>query len=507
MIESIKEEQEKDWGNFFSLKNLVIHPQLIRKSQTISSPYYSCFLKDIEIVNESNLVDSYPIFMLPLSIQQLALKKPPIKSNILRPFSLDPTFLISFENKSNLYLYKKQGKEKEYKELATSLGIWQKIISYNKSKEEWAEVDKINNDRTKTFSIDEFINIANKLGYNLNEPTKPKEQSSPYLQTVTKKYNKEVNSLGKEAILFLLGVVFLILYFTISQENALLVLGVFYSMIIFLYSFLSGRIFKEDFWITTDLKTFSYSQSEIEELEKNEQIKFEIELNNYKTNILPIYEKNKKEYEQMKANQIESFKTLFPKICSSLWKKTMVANSQYNRSPEPPQRGISENSLFKELIELYPRYVKIDVCALSYFPDIMLDIDNKYFVDIEIDEPYEYKSKQETHYIGSKDDIRNQKFIENNWFVLRFTEEQINNNLTTCVCLIKELVDFILSGETIHLSNLCEISRIMTSPLWTKEEARLMSINNTRSKRTQERSNNLNMILPPNIIEVDDLPF
>ena len=56
MIESIKEEQEKDWGNFFSLKNLVIHPQLIRKSQTISSPYYSCFLKDIEIesINKKN---------------------------------------------------------------------------------------------------------------------------------------------------------------------------------------------------------------------------------------------------------------------------------------------------------------------------------------------------------------------------------------------------------------------------------------------------------------------
>ncbi len=72
-------------------------------------------------------------------------------------------------------------------------------------------------------------------------------------------------------------------------------------------------------------------------------------------------------------------------------------------------------------------------------------------IDIEIDEPYEYKTKKEIHYIGCGDEDRNKYFISNNWFVIRFTENQIKNHLAECVDIVKAFVHFIDYGDTTKL--------------------------------------------------------
>jgi hypothetical protein len=62
---------------------------------------------------------------------------------------------------------------------------------------------------------------------------------------------------------------------------------------------------------------------------------------------------------------------------------------------------------------------------LPKFPDFLLvDEKNRIYIDIEIDEPYAFNIDQVSHCIGD-DDERNFEFLYNNWFVIRFTEEQV----------------------------------------------------------------------------------
>ena len=45
-----------------------------------------------------------------------------------------------------------------------------------------------------------------------------------------------------------------------------------------------------------------------------------------------------------------------------------------------------------------------------------------------------------------------------------------------------EVVQFTLTGNTIHITNINNLTKEIEMPLWSKEEARLMAINNYRSK-------------------------
>lgn len=129
----------------------------------------------------------------------------------------------------------------------------------------------------------------------------------------------------------------------------------------------------------------------------------------------------------------------------------------------------------------FPSYIKVDKILGIYSPDLVLYNGHSCPIDIEIDEPYEYKTKKEIHYIGCGDEKRNNYFISNNWFVLRFTENQIKNHLTKCVEIVKALTYFIEWGDT---SKLCEAERTIIQiqePRWTKEKSRMLAIENYRA--------------------------
>jgi hypothetical protein len=79
--------------------------------------------------------------------------------------------------------------------------------------------------------------------------------------------------------------------------------------------------------------------------------------------------------------------------------------------------------------------------------------------------------------VGSNDEKRDSVFAKNNWFVLRFTESQVNYALSECISIVQELVQFTQSGNTQHLINLTQLSRSIEVLCWTKEEARLMAMN------------------------------
>lgn len=170
--------------------------------------------------------------------------------------------------------------------------------------------------------------------------------------------------------------------------------------------------------------------------------------------------------------------------------KNSYSCKSYNNTLSPPQRGFYENKLFEVLMHEFPQYVKIDVEIEGYYPDITLEIDEDIYIDIEIDEPYDFKTKKEIHYIGI-DDNRNKTITNCNWFVLRFAEDQIKYCLEKCVNTIKALVTFIKMPNEENLNQYLATTNSIKIKQWTKEEARLMAIQNSRMKFDNKKINNL----------------
>ena len=123
--------------------------------------------------------------------------------------------------------------------------------------------------------------------------------------------------------------------------------------------------------------------------------------------------------------------------------------------------------------------IVIDGKVGRYFPDIIIKLKNGINIDIEIDEPYEYTSKKETHYIGCGDEERNKYFLDNNWFVIRFSEGQIKNKIYDCIKIIKQIKDLLESGNHRGIC-ISKIVNDISEPRWTKEEARMMAIKSYR---------------------------
>ncbi|MFC5284277.1 DUF559 domain-containing protein [Pedobacter alpinus] len=140
-----------------------------------------------------------------------------------------------------------------------------------------------------------------------------------------------------------------------------------------------------------------------------------------------------------------------------------------NRDKILPTKGYTEERLKKYLKD---RSLNIlDYCYphiyCDYFPDIVIEAKGV-IIDIEIDEPYVYKSKEPTHWIDNIiDSERNNYFTKSNWPVIRFTEEQVCLNIEKCYLTIQNVIDHIVTGV--------ELKSYMSASLWTRDEAERMA--------------------------------
>lgn len=158
----------------------------------------------------------------------------------------------------------------------------------------------------------------------------------------------------------------------------------------------------------------------------------------------------------------------------------MITYPQLKDCENPPQRGKSEDMLFYSLMKELPSYVKMDKVLGNYTPDLILHNGCSCPIDLEIDEPYELRTKKEIHYIGCGDEERNNFFTSNDWFVLRFSENQIKSHLNECLKIVKALVYFTEWGDTSQLREIEDILNKIKEPRWTKEQARMLAIDNYR---------------------------
>ncbi|MCT7968949.1 hypothetical protein NG799_21800 [Laspinema sp. D1] len=101
-------------------------------------------------------------------------------------------------------------------------------------------------------------------------------------------------------------------------------------------------------------------------------------------------------------------------------------------------------------------------------------------IDIEVDEPYIYSSKEPYHYINSwTDEKRNEFFLERNWIVIRFAEEQVARWPLSCCKVVATTINE-LTGQPIPetLASQPDLPRIKR---WTEAEAKEMAYNNFRN--------------------------
>tara|TARA_R110002072_G_scaffold300962_2_gene479317 strand:+ start:1917 stop:3296 length:1380 start_codon:yes stop_codon:yes gene_type:complete len=143
------------------------------------------------------------------------------------------------------------------------------------------------------------------------------------------------------------------------------------------------------------------------------------------------------------------------------------------------KRGLSELNFLEHLINQFGSQILVD--TILDFPDIYYQPDFTFIcektgvhIDIEVDEQYSLKDKKPIHYIGSKDDERNLEFISLNWCVVRFSENQVNQEPEKCIKLIKNLIEALRNKTEIREFELSKDKK------WTLEEALVSAKNNSR---------------------------
>lgn len=138
------------------------------------------------------------------------------------------------------------------------------------------------------------------------------------------------------------------------------------------------------------------------------------------------------------------------------------------RTEETINKGNSEFFFLNKLINYFGNEIKIDMKLGIYFPDFVYECQNpQFFIDIEIDEDYDYINKKPIHYVGA-DDERNNYFLSKNWFVIRFAEQQIIDYPDDCCNYLKDVIKVL--KDPLH-NNDPRINTIPKIKCWTYEEA------------------------------------
>lgn len=151
--------------------------------------------------------------------------------------------------------------------------------------------------------------------------------------------------------------------------------------------------------------------------------------------------------------------------------------------------GVSEPKLFDALKKLTEIETEIEVIQnvslpikrrnYGYKPDIAILWKSKGIaIDVEIDEPYDIKSRKPIHCADDeKDYIRNAYFLENGWFVIRIAEEQVIKNVDDVCGYVFSVISVFAKDK--RFARDCSINPVKR---WSKEEAQKMAEDGFREK-------------------------
>ncbi|WP_321294879.1 hypothetical protein [Marinifilum fragile] len=308
-----------------------------------------------------------------------------------------------------------------------------------------------------------------------NDPVKPEH---PTLPSETTEIKKERIIIEPLAYFLLVPVIFLfwLAISCISDGGGTEMFGLVY---LFIAGYLLYKFFKmihtENYNVTVRY-TDKYYGSLLE--------KYNIEKEQYHEDY-KIYQNQIKIYNFQKLEQQKKIDQYSLTILKQKYFEGLSSSLFYSRidisNDESVKKGSSEMRFFEYLFGYFKNEVKID-CKVdtvrqTYYPDYLLTFNNgKLYINIEIDEPYDFISKQPIHFIDI-DKVRNECFLDKNCSIIRFSEEQIINTPEYCCKYISDIIKVL--ENPFHAYDPPKFLGKLRDR-WTYEESVIMAKNNIR---------------------------
>ncbi|MDX2239746.1 MAG: DUF559 domain-containing protein [Leptolyngbyaceae cyanobacterium bins.302] len=145
-------------------------------------------------------------------------------------------------------------------------------------------------------------------------------------------------------------------------------------------------------------------------------------------------------------------------------------------------KGHSESQFERDLWQYFPAKIHTGLMLprpgydQPYVPDFAyIDSILNLHIDIEVDEPYSHDTRQPLHYLGStKDELRNQFFLEAGWVVIRFSERQVVKLPMSCCKTIASTIASITQDNAIMVP-FRQVPTLKPELRWSLAEAQQMA--------------------------------
>jgi len=216
------------------------------------------------------------------------------------------------------------------------------------------------------------------------------------------------------------------------------------------------------------------------------------------------YSRRMEEYRQEIARQNDRFqkerdryrrqidRQRTPEATARYQKERLSMAFQQTRLPDgqgsDAKSGTSESFFAGYLHHYFPEkihakvFLNIPNYPHPYTPDFCYyNGPSSFCIDIEIDEPYIGDTKKPWHYLGfRKDEKRNDFFLQRNWIIIRFAEEQICRQPISCCKCIAQVIEE-MTGEPVppQLSIYPDVFRVEK---WTYQQAQQMAYGDYRDR-------------------------
>jgi hypothetical protein len=214
--------------------------------------------------------------------------------------------------------------------------------------------------------------------------------------------------------------------------------------------------------------------------------KHDNEVADYTNNFQRYEQKKRKHEEEVKASQSPERVAEFR---YRLLLQILTQTVPHDGNGSIATRGQAEAQFGNHLSRYFPGKIhkgvtlKIPDFEHPYTPDFAyIDKGLNLHIDIEIDEPYVYRTSAPTHYLGYwKDDKRNRFFLAKNWIVIRFAEEQIVRWPQSCCKTVAQVVAQVTENNSI-LHQFASFPELQPMKQWTEAEAMQMAKGSYRDK-------------------------
>ena len=402
---------------------------------------HDSLLLDTSIINEANHINSYPKLTLPLALSNEIAKSPQYEFFSINPEDIKEDLLYENENKNENNQLIAQKIESDYIEYKNNDFLFNqnlfghskkdnddfihRILKDNKlylEREERLKLNEqisvLNQDKTKTFSLEQFVQLGSLIGYNLFVPKPPKSPRIPKKENLPVESKKE-DKVSKEGLknflialmLTALGLLFIYVWKYVMPIGGAYVL-LFWPAIVFIpigfvsllyVFFILYKSLANLFTITKAKKKKLLVIQERKSLEAKNEREYQEDLAFYNNELLPQYEKEYKTYETKRNKQVKVLNEAFPLIAQQIWLQAMVANTNVFSPGNSTNNGTLVKNLVARLGLQYPEHLIVNTKVFDFQSEIILNIDNKICINIEIDEPFNRETSQETHFVGSND--------------------------------------------------------------------------------------------------------